>query len=190
MKHPRILVGALALSASAFFGLISEEGWFETATIPTKGDVPTVGPGLTQRPDGTPVQLGDTVTPVQGVKRSLDHIAKSETALKRCVTAELSQAEYDLLVNHAYQYGEAATCASPMVRSSNAGRYAEACEGYLSYRYMTSGKPLGAGWVAFKHDATGKPVRWRFDCSTPGNKQCRGVWLRSSDRAEKCRAAQ
>lgn len=189
MKHPRLAVGALAVSASMFLGLIAEEGWFDVATIPTQGDVPTVGPGLTKRPDGSPVQLGDKVTPQQGLARSLDHIRKDETRLRLCVTAPLNQTEYDVLVNHAYQYGVEATCSSGMVQHANAGRYADACAAYLSYRYMTSGKPLGPGWVAFKYDAAGAPVRWRFDCSTPGNRVCAGVWSRSLARANQCRSA-
>jgi lysozyme len=190
MKHARTAIAALSVSAAAFVALISHEGWTERAVIPVKGDVPTVGPGLTKRADGTPVQMGDTIKPVEGVQRSLAHLQRSETRIKHCVRMPLYQAEYDLLLDHAYQYGESATCNSPMVRSINAGRYAESCAGYLSYRYMTSGKPLGDGWVAFQFDPSGAPTRWRFDCSTPGNRSCYGVWTRSQERHDKCMAAQ
>jgi hypothetical protein len=33
-------------------------------------------------------------------------------------------------------------------------------------------------------------VRWRFDCSTPGNKVCRGVWTRQQARHAACMEAQ
>jgi len=162
----RIVVGALSLSAVAFVGLWQHEGWCDPACIPVKGDVPTAGPGLTKREDGSPVQLGDRITPQAGARRSLAHIQKDETALKRCVTAPLHQAEYDLLVDHAYQYGTRATCASTMVREANAGNYRAACDGYLLYRKVAG-----------------------RDCSLPGS-GCRGVWLRSQERHRKCLAVQ
>lgn len=157
---------ALALSAAAFGGLISHEGWTEKAVIPVKGDVPTVGPGLTKRPDGTPVRMGDTIQPVDGVQRSLAHIAKDETALKKCVTGPMSQAEYDVLVGFAYQYGTATACKSSMVRLANAGDYTGACEAYGRYKF-----------------AAGR------DCSIRSS-GCYGVWTRAQERVSQCLAAQ
>ena len=159
----RSTIAALSVSAAAFVALVAHEGWTDRAVIPVKGDVPTVGPGLTKRADGSPVQMGDTIKPVEGIKRSLAHIQKSETALKRCVTGPVSQAEYDLLVDFAYQYGEAATCKSGMVRAINAGDYAGSCEAYLRYRFVAG-----------------------YDCSTPGNRRCIGVWNRTKERHAKC----
>jgi lysozyme len=159
----RTTIAALSVSAAAFVALIAHEGWTDRAVIPVKGDVPTVGPGLTKRPDGSPVQMGDTIKPVEGITRSLAHIQESETALKRCVTAPVSQVEYDILVDFAYQYGEAATCKSGMVRAINAGDYAASCEAYLRYRFVAG-----------------------YDCSTPGNRRCPGVWTRSQARRDKC----
>jgi lysozyme len=138
-----------------------------TAEVPTKNDRCTVGFGSTFKEDGSPVQCGETITPVQAVKRSLSHIAKDETQLKSCVTAPLSQKEYDILVNFSYQYGTAATCKSSMVKNINAGNYAQACEGYTLYK-MSGG----------------------FDCSIPGNKVCSGVWTRNLNRKADCMAAQ
>lgn len=162
----RTTIAALSVSAAAFVALIAHEGWTDRAVIPVKGDVPTVGPGLTKRPDGSPVQMGDTIKPVEGITRSLAHIQESETALKRCVTAPVSQVEYDILVDFAYQYGEAATCKSGMVRAINAGDYAASCEAYLRYRFVAG-----------------------YDCSTPGNRRCPGVWTRSKGRRDKCAEA-
>lgn len=159
----RRTIAALSVSAAAFVALVAHEGWIDRAVIPVKGDVPTVGPGLTKRADGSPVQMGDTIKPVEGIQRSLAHIQKSETALKRCVTGPVSQAEYDLLVDFAYQYGEAATCKSGMVRAINAGDYAGSCEAYLRYRFVAG-----------------------YDCSTPGNRRCIGVWNRTKERHAKC----
>ena len=58
MKHPRIAVAALSLSAAGFVGILLSEGYTDTAIIPTKGDVPTLGFGSTFREDGSRVQIG------------------------------------------------------------------------------------------------------------------------------------
>lgn len=166
MKHPRTTIGALSLSAAALVALITHEGWSDRAIIPVKGDVPTVGPGLTQRPDGSPVQMGDTIRPVEGIQRSLAHIQRDELGLKRCVTAPLNQVEYDGLVNFAYQYGVATTCRSSMVRLANAGDYIGSCRAYERYK-LVAGR----------------------DCSIRAN-GCYGVWTRSQERARKCLEAQ
>lgn len=162
MKHPRTTIGALTVSAAAMVALISHEGWTEKAVIPVKGDVPTVGPGLTKRPDGSPVQMGDTIKPIEGIQRSLAHIQKDEAGVKRCVTAPLSQTEYDLMVDFAYQYGPAALCSSSIVRLANAGDYAGSCKAYERFRFVAG-----------------------RDCSIRTN-GCYGVWLRSQERSQRC----
>jgi lysozyme len=166
MKSPRIAVGALALSAAGLVGLITHESYTGTAIVPVQGDRPTVGFGSTFRDDGSPVRMGDTITPSAAVARTAAHIAKDETRLRQCVTAPLNQAEYDLLVDHAYQYGASATCSSTIVKLTNAGQYLAACEQY---------------------------ARWKFvagrDCSVRSS-GCYGVHLRAQDRKAKCLAAQ
>lgn len=165
--RPRVAVAALALSASALVGIALNEGYTEHAVIPTRGDVPTVGFGSTRRDDGSPVQMGDMIKPPQALARSLAHIEHDEAGIKHCVTAPLYQAEYDLLVDFAYQYGVPKLCASTMVREANAGRYVESCKGYLKYRF-SQGR----------------------DCSLPkhwGPGGCKGVWLRNRARYERCK---
>jgi lysozyme len=167
MTFSRIAVASLTLSAMGFVAILGSEGFTPTAIIPTDGDRQTVGFGSTYRDDGTPVRPGDTITPVQAVKRSVSHIAKGEAGLKRCVTGSMTQGEYDTLVDFAYQYGTGATCGSSVVRHVNAGRYAQACEAYTLYKFSGG-----------------------FDCSTPGNKVCAGVWARNLDRRASCLGAQ
>lgn len=162
-KSFKLAIASLALSAGAFVTLVSDEGYTSTAIIPTKNDRPTNGFGSTFDELGRPVQMGDTITPVQAVKRSLGHIKNDETAIKQCVTAPLTQVEYDTLVNFAYQYGTRTLCASTMVRLANAGDYVGSCRGYLQYKRSGG-----------------------FDCSTPGNKVCSGVWTRSQERYAAC----
>jgi len=166
MKHPRTAIGTLSLSAAAFVALIAHEGYTDKAVIPVKGDRPTVGFGSTFRDDGSPVQMGDTITAPQAVKRSYEHLAKDANALKRCVTAPLYQAEFDILNDAAYQYGTAAICKSSMVRHINAGQYIEACKAYERFRFVAG-----------------------RDCSIRSN-GCYGVWTRSQERTRKCLEAQ
>lgn len=157
----------LGLSAAALVALIASESYTDKAIVPTKNDRPTVGFGSTFRDDGTPVQLGDTITPPKAIKRTYAHIQNSETKLKQCVTGELSQIEYDLLVDFGYQFGESTTCKSSMVKSINQGQYVQACNAYTKYKYSGG-----------------------FDCSIPNNKVCAGVWTRQIERREKCLADQ
>jgi lysozyme len=191
LSRARIAIGALSLSAVALVGLWQHEGWTERAVIPVKGDVPTVGPGLTQRPDGSPVQMGDTIKPLEGAKRSLAHIQKDEAGIKRCVTAPLHQAEYDLMVDFAYQYGVAALCRSGIVREANAGNYSASCEAYEDFRLVRAARGEKEGDPGI---VRGRDGVLRYDCSTQvngkPNRRCWGVWARSQERARKCLAAQ
>ena len=117
---PRQIVAVMSLSAAGLIGLVVRESYTDKATVPTQGDRPTVGFGSTFHPDGSPVKMGDTVTPQKALRMTLAHIGKDELNLKRCVTGELSQAEYDLLVDFSYQYGSVTACKSSMVRHINA----------------------------------------------------------------------
>lgn len=167
MSIHRIAVTALSLSAAAFVTYIAiPEDFVGEATIPTKGDRPTVGFGSTYREDGSPVQLGDTITPPKALARTLAHIQKDEAGIKRCVRVPLYQAEYDMMVDFAYQYGIDRLCSSSIVRLANSGDYEGSCRAYTLYRFAGG-----------------------YDCSTPGNKRCRGVWERSLKRRAACMGA-
>lgn len=166
MTYKRTTIAALSLSAAALVGIAIHESYTEEAVIPTKNDRPTVGFGSTFREDGSPVQLGDTITPPKALARTLAHIQKDESGIKRCVRVPLYQAEYDTMVDFAYQYGVARLCSSNIVRMANRGDYEDSCQAYTLYRF--------AG---------------RYDCSTPGNKRCWGVWIRSLHRRDACMGA-
>jgi GH24 family phage-related lysozyme (muramidase) len=159
----RIQVAALSASAVALVGLAVHEGYRENAYIPVKNDRATIGFGSTFKEDGTPVAMGDTTNPVQALQRTLKHIQKDEAGIKQCVTAPLYQHEYDLMVDFAYQYGVPTLCRSSIVKFANAGQYEKSCNSYLLYKYAGG-----------------------FDCSTPGNRRCWGVWERQLKRQKKC----
>lgn len=163
----RSAIAGLALSAAALVGLVTQEGYTDHAVIPVKGDVPTLGNGSTTHADGSPVRMGDTTTPVKALQRTLLYVQKQETQIKQCVTAPLYQVEFDILDDFGYQYGANALCRSSIVRKINAQDYVGACKAYLQYRFVAG-----------------------YDCSTPGNKRCWGVWARSKARYDKCMEVQ
>lgn len=164
----RVAVGALSLSAAALIGLATHEGYTGKAVIPTKGDVPTVGFGSTRHEDGSRVQMGDTTTPVGALKKLQTHVSKEEAIFKASLPGvELTQAEYDLYMDFIYQYGSGTWNSSSMRKHLLAGQHRQACDALLRYRFAGG-----------------------FDCSTPGNKRCMGVWTRQQERHKQCLEAQ
>lgn len=160
--NPRIVVAALTLSFAGGVAIMQREDYRGEAYIPTKGDVPTIGFGSTEG-----VQLGDKTTPVRALVRAASELdTKYERAVKRCVTAPLHQAEYDVYVSMAYNIGTAGFCGSTIVKRANAGDYAGACDAILL-------------WKKYRG----------IDCSRP-NKVCGGLWKdRQRDHA-RCMEAQ
>lgn len=136
MKHPRASIAALVLSAATLVGIVSFEGYRDTAYIPVSGDVPTIGFGTT---DG--VKPGDRTDPVRALTRAMADVNKFEGAIKRCVKVPLRQHEYDAFVSLAYNIGSNAFCGSTLVKKLNAQDYAGACREILRWRHF-KGKPL------------------------------------------------
>jgi lysozyme len=167
MKHPKIAIAALSLSAAGLVTMAVNEGFTDRAIIPTKGDVPTYGFGSTTRPDGSAVQMGDKITPVAALVRKMDYVQKGEARMKQCVRAPLSQQEYDVYVDMFYNIGPGAFCSSTMVKRLNAGDYKGACDAILLF------KRVG-----------------QQDCSIAGNKICWGLWERRLASHKKCMEAQ
>jgi len=163
MATKRSAIAGLSLSAAALVGLVSHEGYTDKAVIPVKGDVPTKGFGSTTNEDGSPVKMGDTTNPVKALQRTLLYVQKADADIKRCVHAPLSQVEYDFYSNFVYQYGAPTFCKSTIVIRLNEYDYKGACDALLLY------KKVGG-----------------YDCSTPGNKVCKGVWDRQLERHKAC----
>ena len=164
----KIAVGLLTMSLAGFTAWVKHEGFTDHAVIPTKGDVPTIGHGSTRWEDGTPVKMDDTITPARAVilARALNSQAEQDFA-KSLPGVELSQDEFDLYLDFIGQYGITNWRKSSMRRELLAGNYIKACDALLQWK-------RAAG----------------YDCSTPGNKRCLGVWTRQLERHSKCLAAQ
>lgn len=184
---PRQAVAMLSLSAAGLVGLVVHEGYTDKAVVPTQGDRPTIGFGSTVHEDDTPVKMGDTTTPQRALLKAQAHISKDEAAFRASLPGvELHQGEYDLYLDWMYQFGQGAWQRSPMRRDLVEGNHRQACDGLLIYRKMTSARQEGPGWVVSQRDAKGNPTRWEFDCSTPGNRVCMGVWTRAQKRHQRC----
>ena len=164
----RIAVSLLSLSAAGFATWQASEGFTTVAVIPTKGDVPTIGHGSTRYEDGSPVRMGDTITPARAevLARNLNSQAEKQFAAS-IQGAKLHQDEFDLYMDFVGQYGIGTWRKGSPRKSLLAGNYVQACNDLLKYRYAAG-----------------------FDCSTPGNKRCWGVWARQLERHAKCMAAQ
>lgn len=164
----RIAVTLLSMSAAGFSGWKASEGFTDTAMIPTKGDVPTIGYGSTRYEGGKPVRLGDTITRVRASVLARNLITQDEQRFAASLPGvSLHQAEFDLYMDFVGQYGIGNWRASSMRRELLAGNYTKACDALLRYRYAAG-----------------------YDCSTPGNKRCAGVWVRQLERHAQCMGAQ
>ena len=164
----RIAVAVLSLSAAGFASWQASEGFAPVAVIPTKGDVPTIGHGSTRYEDGSPVRMGDTITPARAevLARNLNSQAEKQFAAS-LPGVKLYQDEFDVYMDFVGQYGIGTWLKGSPRRDLLAGNYAQACNDLLKYRYAAG-----------------------FDCSAPGNKRCAGVWTRQLERHAKCMSAQ
>ncbi|MDH0639083.1 glycoside hydrolase family protein [Pseudomonas sp. GD03860] len=164
----RVAVTLLTMSAAGFAAWQAHEGFTDVAVIPTKGDVPTIGHGSTRWEDGTRVRMGDTITRQRAevLARNLNSQAEREFAAS-LPGVKLHQEEFDLYMDFVGQYGIGTWRASSMRRDLLASNYPQACHDLLKYRFAAG-----------------------FDCSTPGNRRCAGVWARQLERHAKCIEAQ
>lgn len=168
----RLVVAGMVLSAAGLVAIVQDEGYTDTAVIPTKGDRPTVGFGSTFHEDGSPVKLGDRTTPARALIKAQAHIGREEQQFRDSLPGvKLTQGEYDLYVDFMYQYGIGNWRISSMRKNLVAGQYRAACDSLLSWR-----KAAG------------------YDCSTmvngKPNRRCWGVWERQLARHQKCMAEQ
>lgn len=204
LNKTRVAAAALSLSAAAGTAWIASEGDGPKSVsqsgevllhpyVPTQGDVPTIGHGSTRYEDGRRVTLADLpITRQRAVELALGELDRTYA---QCVRNSLgqtlvNQTEFDKAADFAGQYGCGAWRGSSMLTKTKAGDYPGACRAYLGYKFMTSARRESAGWVPYQWRKSGVPVRWRFDCSTPGNKICAGVWTRQLERHNACMESQ
>lgn len=133
----RQLIAALTLSGSALIGIAVHEDYRESAYVPVTtsagSDVPTIGFGATLNADGTPVRLGQRITPVAALKRLGNDVAKFEAAVKRCAPVPMHQYEFDAYVSLTYNIGTGAFCNSTLAKKLIAYDYEGACKEILRW---------------------------------------------------------
>lgn len=148
----RIAIGLLVLSSAGLSHILVNESFSPVAyPDPTWGwKVPTIGYGTTEG-----VKKGDTITKVEAVKRVKAHVNKDMKTLNKCLNdaVAMTQIEYDLFVDFAYNVGTSKLCKSTMVKKLNQGDYAGAWDQYPVWRY-SNGR----------------------DCKV--DRSCRGVYIR------------
>lgn len=168
----RVAVATLSVSAAGLLATLGAEGFRASPYVPTQGDVPTIGYGSTVYEDGTKVTLADPrVTKERALQLVRNHKSKDEAMFKTSLPGVLlRQEEYDLYLDFTYNFGIGNWRSSSMRTHLLAGRYPQACQALLMYRFQN-----------------------RRDCSKPENwgpKGCKGVWLRQQERHRKCMEAQ
>lgn len=164
----RILAAAMTVSAAGFASWQASEGFTSKAVIPTKGDVPTIGHGSTRYEDGSRVKMGDTITRERAAVLARNLMRKDEQQFAATIPGvKLHQEEFDVYLDFVGQYGIGNWRKSSMRRELQAGNYVAACKALLRYRFAAG-----------------------YDCSTPGNKRCWGVWTRQLERYGKCMGVQ
>ena len=147
---------------------MAKEGFTSKPIIPVKGDVPTIGPGITVYLDGTKVKMTDPpITRKQGLELLKAHMNKDAQRFnKTLINVPISQIEYDLYLDFTYQFGTGAWSGSSMLRNLKKGKYKAACDALLKWKYVA-----------------------KRDCSIRKN-GCYGVWTRQVERHTKCMGAQ
>lgn len=184
--NKRVAANTAKVGAAIVAAWFAYEGMNLAPHIPTKGDVPTIGAGSTQYEDGTPVTMSDPPITRHRAEQLAVNLLEQQYGV--CVRRSLGgalvhQVEFDQAVDFAGQYGCAAWGGSRMVRLMRLGDYEGACGAYIAYRFIADEKPH-SGWTEYK------PGRWKFDCATPGNRTCAGVWTRQLKRYTNCMGAQ
>ena len=134
----RKAIAGCVISLAAVTGIMNREGFTDHAVIPVPEDRPTYGFGSTFRPDGTPVQMGDTITKTQARALALRDIKnKYEEGIHRCAGDILvHQYEYDSLVDLAYNIGPAKVCSSAIIKNFRAGNYPAGCAVIKQFKYV------------------------------------------------------
>lgn len=153
-----------AISGGGLLYTAQYEGYTPKATIPVKGDVPTIGHGTTVYCNGKKVTMEDpSITKDEALRQLKCHIEKSSPEFNKSLSGvKLSQTEYDLYMDFTYQFGINAWKGSSMLRNLKQSEYVQACESLLKWKYVA-----------------------KRDCSIRSN-GCYGVWTRQLDRYNTC----
>jgi len=132
---PRLPAYAIFVSGIALATIASFEGYRSRAYDDGVG-VQTVGFGSTRRADGSPVRVGDTITPERAVIRLANDAHEIGLQISACIgLVPLAQHEFDAFASLAYNIGSPAFCRSTLVKKlkQDPPDYAGACAEILRW---------------------------------------------------------
>ena len=167
MSKTKISVMLLAASAAFFTSLEIREG-YSAKPYKDGGGVVTQGIGSTVKINGQPIKMTDPpITRKTAQEWAKAHVAKDEVTFRKSLHGvKLSQVEYDTYLDFTYNFGQANWNQSSMLRNLKQGKYVQACQSLLKWKYVA-----------------------KRDCSVRSNNSY-GVWTRQVDRYQKCMGAQ
>ena len=130
--NPRYVAAVLSLSAAGITGIAMHEGTVYRVYLDPVG-IPTSCTGHTST-----VTKADVGKPVS--KSTCEYLLRkdassAERAVKHCVTAPVTQEQYDSLTSLAFNIGETNFCRSTLVRKHNAGDCEGAYKEFYRWRY-------------------------------------------------------
>lgn len=128
---------ALSLSVAGVGFLQKWEDTRPVAYLDIVG-VPTICTGSTKG-----VRIGQVATPDECAARLIEDSTYAGKALARCVTAPVTQRQYDALVSLGFNIGGGAICASTLVRKLNQGDCRGSAEQFLRWDYAGGQKVRG-----------------------------------------------
>lgn len=123
-----------------------KQPWLELAPgeeDQVKGKI-TYGHGLTTREDGTPVQLGDTITEGESLDRVARHVREEiEPTLENLIHHDLPSFQYDAIAHAMYQYGAEEVSGWRLIRRINAREdWEKIALEWINGTVMWMGEPL------------------------------------------------
>lgn len=86
-------------------------------------NIPTIGWGTIQYPNGKSVRLGDVRTEAQCTEYLMHEVSGKATAIEKLVKVPLTQSMFDALTSFTYNVGVSAFSESTLLRMLNAGNY-------------------------------------------------------------------
>lgn len=134
-------IAAFLISAGLLTGVANHEGFRDRAYVPVPGDLVTIGSGFTKREDGTPVQMGDTITRKDSDIRLKKELQAYRTRISECIKVPVTENQADAFTSLAFNIGTSAFCKSTLVRKLNLYDYQGACQEILRWDKF-GGKPL------------------------------------------------
>ena len=134
-------IAAFLISAGLLTGVANHEGFRDKAYVPVPGDLVTIGSGFTKREDGTPVQMGDTITRKDSDIRLKKELYNYRLKISECIKVPVTENQADAFTSLAFNIGTGAFCKSTLVRKLNLYDYQGACQEILRWDKF-GGKPL------------------------------------------------